>query len=142
MASRPFRNPLLAKLDDTSHYPVSSAWEALEFLQRYWHGPHNKFYKIAFHLCRDAMDGWIPTERARQGFKDALQSADLLISSPKPSTRKRHLTRPTCFRPRDGAIGSINAPDPLDDHITSGQFEDVLPYQPTIGRWPQSHQHH
>ncbi len=87
MADRPFRNPLLAKLDDTRHYPVGSAWEALEFLQRYWHGPHNKSYKIAFRLCRDSMDGWVSAERARQGFKDALQSANLLFSRPKPSTR-------------------------------------------------------
>ena len=80
MAARPFRNPLLAKIDDTSHYAARSAWEALEFLQCYWRGPHDRSYKVAVHLCRDAIDGWVPAERARAGFKQASQSAGLLVS--------------------------------------------------------------
>lgn len=98
MAARPFRNPLLAKLDDTSHYAARSAWEALEFLQRYWQGPQDRSYKIAVHLCRDAIDGWVSAERAREGFKQALQSAGLLISQ------------------RDAAVAPVIAPPPLNIH--------------------------
>lgn len=83
MTDRPFRNPLLAKLDNTSHYAAGSAWEALEFLQRYWHGPRDRTYKTAVQLCHDAIDGWVPAERARRGFKEALRSAGLLIPNPK-----------------------------------------------------------
>lgn len=92
MADRPFRNPLLAKIDNSSHYTVGSAWEALEFLQLYWRGPHDRSFKIAVHLCRDAIDGWVPAERARDAVKQALQSAGLLISKSKQATPKRSCT--------------------------------------------------
>lgn len=92
MADRPFRNPLLAKLDDTSHYTVRSAWEALEYLQRYWPGPQDNSYKILVHLCRDAVDGWIPAERAREGLKHALDTAGLAIPKPRRSPRKNRVS--------------------------------------------------
>jgi hypothetical protein len=50
MADRPFRNPLLAKLDDTSHYTASSAWEALEYLQRYGQGLETILTRLQF-IC-------------------------------------------------------------------------------------------
>lgn len=93
MADRPFRNPLLAKLDGTSHYPVRSAWEALEYLIRYWPGPRDNSYKIAVHLCRDAVDGWIPAERAREGLKHALNAAGLDIAKPRRTPRKLRVSR-------------------------------------------------
>lgn len=93
MADRPFRNPLLAKLDGTSHYTVRSAWEALEYLIRYWPGPRDNSYKIAVHLCRDAVDGWIPAERAREGLKHALDAAGLGIAKPRRTPRKQRVSR-------------------------------------------------
>jgi hypothetical protein len=93
MADRPFRNPLLAKLGETSHYTVRSAWEALEYLIRYWPGPRDNSYKIAVHLCRDAVDGWIPAERAREGLKHALDAAGLSIAKPRRTHRQQRVSR-------------------------------------------------
>lgn len=83
MADRPFRNPLLAKLDETSHYTIRSAWEGLEYLLRYWRGVENTSYKLAVHLCRDAIDGWAPPERAREALRRALDAAGLSIRNPR-----------------------------------------------------------
>jgi hypothetical protein len=93
MADRPFRNPLLAKLDATSHYTVRSAWEALEYLLCYWPGPRDDTYKVAVHLCRDAVDGWIPAERAREGVKHALNAAGLAIAKPRRTRPKQRVSR-------------------------------------------------
>jgi hypothetical protein len=81
MAHRPFRNPLMAKIDDTSRYVVRSAWEALEYLQNYWSGPRDRTYQRAVRLCRDAVDGWVPAERARHAVKQALRSARLWVKT-------------------------------------------------------------
>lgn len=93
MAARPFRSPVLARIDDTSHYSAQSAWEALEYLNRYWIGPPNRLHAIAVKLCRDAVDGWIPPSRARHAFSQAVQSAGLLVrqekaAKPKPDKSK------------------------------------------------------
>lgn len=84
MADRPFRNPLLAKLNKTSHYTIRSAWEGLEYLLRYWPADRSISYKIALHVCRDAVDGWVSPERARKALKRALDAAGLSI--PKAAT--------------------------------------------------------
>jgi hypothetical protein len=93
MADRPFRNPVLAKLDETSHYTVRSAWEALEYLIRHFPGARDNSYKVAVHLCRDAVDGWIPAERAREGLKHALDAAGLAIANPRRTRRKQRVSR-------------------------------------------------
>jgi hypothetical protein len=93
MADRPFRNPLLAKLDETSHYTVRSAWEAMEYLLRYWPGPRDKSYKVAVQICRDAVDGWIPAERARESLKHALDAAGLAIAKPRRTLQKQRVSR-------------------------------------------------
>jgi hypothetical protein len=79
MADRPFQNPLLAKIDDTDCYVVRSAWEALEYLQKYWRGSRGLLYKRAVSLSRDAVDGWVSAEMARLALKQALQSEHLWI---------------------------------------------------------------
>ena len=88
MADRPFRNPLLAKLDENRHYTIRSAWEGHEYLLRYWRGVENTSYKLAVHLCRDAIDGWTPPERAREALRRALDSARLSIPNSRQSSPK------------------------------------------------------
>lgn len=88
MADRPFRNPLLAKLDMTSHYTIRSAWEGLEYLLNYWRADHNASYTVALQVCRDAVDGWISPERAREVLRRALDDASLSISKSRRSSAK------------------------------------------------------
>ncbi|HWW49916.1 MAG TPA: DUF982 domain-containing protein [Xanthobacteraceae bacterium] len=79
MVFRPFRDPLLAKIDATSQYVVRGAWEALEFLQKYWRGPRDGAYQRALHIARDAVDGFIPAERARSALKRLLAAGKQLV---------------------------------------------------------------
>lgn len=81
MSHRPFRKPLVAKIDHTSRYVARNAWEALEYLQNYWRGPRDIAYDRAVRLCRDAVDGWVLAERARHAFKQALLSARLWVKT-------------------------------------------------------------
>jgi len=81
MSERPFRSPLIAKLDGSGRYIVRSAWEALDYLQTYWQGPRNPTYERALRLCRDALDGWVSPQRARHAFKQALLSAHLWVKT-------------------------------------------------------------
>jgi hypothetical protein len=116
MADRPFRNPLLAKLDGTSHYTVRSAWEALEYLLRYWPGPRDRSYEVAIQMCRDAVDGWIPAERAREGLKHALNAAGLAIAKPRRTPRKQRVSR---FK-RPAPIGKASSDPPRTGGLNHG----------------------
>jgi len=93
MADRPFRNPLLAKIDETSHYTVRSAWEALEYLIRYWPGSRDRSYEVAVQMCRDAVDGWVAAERAREALKHALDVAGLAIAEPRRVIGKQRVSQ-------------------------------------------------
>jgi len=44
-------------------------------------------------MCRDAVDGWIPAERAREGLKHALDAAGLAIAKPRRTLRKQRVSR-------------------------------------------------
>ena len=88
MADRPFRNPLLAKLDENHYYTIHGAWEGLEYLLSYWRAERDTSYKIALHVCRDAVDGWISPERARKALKRALDAAALSVPQPRRSQPK------------------------------------------------------
>jgi hypothetical protein len=78
MADRPFKKPVYLSLNSTGNFQARSAWEALEYLDRYWTGSHSPHYRRAKVLCQQAVDGFIPPDTARRALIDAAQRAGLL----------------------------------------------------------------
>lgn len=71
---RPFHQPILAKTRDADRHVVTSACEALHFLNAHWQGPRDRVYRRAVRVCRHSVDGAISPEVARLAFKQALRS--------------------------------------------------------------------
>ena len=127
MADRPFRNPLLAKLDETSHYTIRSAWEGLEYLLRYWRGDKNTSYRLAVHLCRDAIDGWAPPERAREALRRALDAASLSIPNSRQSPPKLRASIAHCGR------------EPVARNVSDFEAEECFVVEQALGDDPRPH---
>jgi len=134
MADRPFRNPLLAKLEATSHYTIRSAWEGLEYLNRYWRGDRNASYNLALHVCRDAVDGWVSPERAREALKRALKATDLLIPRSRHLPPKFRISQFTNIRSHPASVErptltqSSIVMDKCDNQKTSDRSNEAFPY--------------
>jgi hypothetical protein len=78
MIDRPFKKPVYLFLNSTGNFQARGAWEALEYLDRYWSGPHGPHYRRAKVLCQQAVDGFISPDIARRALIDAAQRAGVL----------------------------------------------------------------
>jgi hypothetical protein len=78
MGHRPFKAPVRLRLDKMGDYVATSAWDALEYLQKHWSRTRDANYHKALRACRDAVDGWVTADRAREAVVRAAQSAGLL----------------------------------------------------------------
>lgn len=78
MGHEPFSKPVFLKLHRTGNYQARNAWEALEYLERYWSGQHSSHYRHAARICRSAIEGLIGAESARLALIDAAQRAGVL----------------------------------------------------------------
>lgn len=84
MGDRPFSKPVFLTLNETGNFQASSAWEALEYLVRYWPGDRGPHYRRARQLCEEAVDGFIDAERARTALIEAARRAKVLEPGWKP----------------------------------------------------------
>ena len=78
MGHRPFKAPVRLRLDKMGDYVATSAWDALEYLQKHWSRARDANYRRALRACRDALDGWVSADKAREAVIRAAQSAGLL----------------------------------------------------------------
>jgi hypothetical protein len=78
MADRPFKKPVYLSLNSTGNFQARGAWEALEYLDRYWSGPHGPHYRRAKLLCQQAVDGFVSPDIARLALIDAAQRVGVL----------------------------------------------------------------
>lgn len=78
MGHEPFSKPVFLKLHRTGNYQARNAWEALEYLERYWSDQHSSHYRHAVRICRSAIEGLIGAESARFALIDAAQRAGAL----------------------------------------------------------------
>ncbi len=85
MGHRPFSKPVYLRLHETGNYVAWSAWEALEYLERYWDRPKAKHYRRARKLCQNAIDGWVSADKAREALVDAARRAGLLMAGKRTS---------------------------------------------------------
>ena len=85
MADRPFRNPLLAKLDADQPLHNSGPWRGADICSSYWRADAALHARIALQVCRDAVDGWIsPSGLAK--YYDAWTITSLSISKSRRSS--------------------------------------------------------
>jgi len=80
MGSEPFKRPVFLRLDQnqTGNYQARSAWEALEYLERFWPGPRTAEYRRAKAMCRSALDNLVSAESARGYLIAAAERAGIL----------------------------------------------------------------
>jgi hypothetical protein len=109
MSARPFK-PLWVTLPGCEPRRIDSAFDALECLITAWPSASFRSHRRAVRACRDALDGFVPPEKARRMLLEAALDVDLPITS-KPfgnrsfaGVRMRTLRRP---RP----TGSASKPD-------------------------------
>ena len=82
MNDKSFSSPVLISLGSMGLRLVSSAWEALECLKNQWPQQDGIEYRRATRMCRDALEGWMSTAKARRAFVLAAQRAGVLIGEP------------------------------------------------------------
>ena len=97
MGSRPFKRPVFLRLrqNETGNYQARSAWEALEYLERFWTGPRTNEYRRARAMCRSALDNLVSAESARAYLVAAAERAGILDRRWKFSGARTRGTTPT-----------------------------------------------
>lgn len=80
MGNKPFNRPVFLRLkqNQTGNYQARSAWEALEYLDRFWTGPRTGEYRRAKAMCRSALDNLVSAESARNYLIAAAERAGIL----------------------------------------------------------------
>jgi hypothetical protein len=74
-----FPEPVRLRLDSVGERVVATSWEALECLRDQWPAwARGRTYRIACRVCRDALDGWQPPQKARREFVKAARRAGLV----------------------------------------------------------------
>lgn len=73
-----FPAPVEIVLDLEHKCCVSSVWEGLEFLSQHRPDAPGPCYRAALRTCRDALDGLLPTVKARRAFVAAAREARIL----------------------------------------------------------------
>lgn len=91
MGHRPFNKPVYLKLQSLGNYRAGSAWEALEYLERYWDAPRDAHYGRAQKLCQNAIDGWTTAEKAREAVVEAARRAGVLARGQKSEMGDTHV---------------------------------------------------
>jgi hypothetical protein len=80
VGNRPFKRPVFLRLkqNETGNYQARSAWEALEYLERFWTGRKTNEYRRAKAMCRSALDNLVTAESARAYVVAAAERAGIL----------------------------------------------------------------
>jgi len=80
MGNKPFYPPVFLKMkqNETGNYQARSAWEALEYLDRFWPAPRTNEYRRAKAMCRSALDNLVSAESARLYVIAAAERAGIL----------------------------------------------------------------
>lgn len=78
LASAPFRAPVLVRIGHGSSEPVESASDAMHYLQNRWPHERGDHYRRALKVCKEAAQGSVPTEVAREAFISAAIEAYVL----------------------------------------------------------------
>ncbi len=78
LASAPFRVPVLVRIGHGSSEAVESASDAIHYLQNRWPHERGHHYQQAMRLCKEAAQGLLPTEVAREAFIAAAIEAYVL----------------------------------------------------------------
>lgn len=87
MSARPFQ-PLLLTLPGRDPRRIDNAFDALECLMTAWPNTAFRSHRRAVRACRDALDGFVTAERARQMLLEAAIDVDA------PATSKPIVDRP------------------------------------------------
>ena len=80
MGNKPFKRPVFLRLkqNETGNYQARSAWEALEYMERFWTGRKTNEYRRAKAMCRSALDNLVSAESARAYLVAAAERAGVL----------------------------------------------------------------
>jgi len=78
LASAPFRAPVLVRIGHGSSEAVESASDALDYLQHRWPDNRGDHYRRAMKLCKEAAQGLVPSEVAKEAFISAAIEAYVL----------------------------------------------------------------
>ncbi|MBN9136064.1 MULTISPECIES: DUF982 domain-containing protein [Phyllobacterium] len=81
MNDKRFPIPVMVKLGATGQRAITSVWEAMECLQRYWPSKTGASYRRALQACLDALDGWKPAHKARHAFISAARDAGVFLDT-------------------------------------------------------------
>jgi hypothetical protein len=103
MTDRPFKKPVYLSLNSTGNFQARSAWEALEYLDRYWASPPGPHYRRAKALCQQAVDGFVSPDIARRALIDAAQRAGVLEQGWRRNPDATH----SVFRPVANSAGEF-----------------------------------
>ncbi|RFB76706.1 DUF982 domain-containing protein [Methylovirgula sp. 4M-Z18] len=75
-----FSDPVRLTLKSGRECVVANVWEAIECLSEKWpESARGRTYRAAYHVCRDALDGWRDSREARKAFVKAGRRAGLLV---------------------------------------------------------------
>ena len=78
LASAPWRAPVLVRIGHGSSEAVGSASDAMHYLQHRWPAERGSHYLQATKLCKEAAQGLVPAEVARESFISAAIEAYVL----------------------------------------------------------------
>ncbi len=78
IGSAPFRAPVLVRIGHGSSERVESASDAMHYLKHRWPTDQGRHYMRALADCRQAADGVLPAEVAKESFISAAIEAYIL----------------------------------------------------------------
>ena len=84
MSARPF-SPVWLTLPGISTRRIDSAFEALECLTTDWPDINGRCHRRAVQACRDALDGFVSPDAARQAFLEAARTVATIVDRAPPA---------------------------------------------------------